>query len=121
MNNSKIAYENLEDEELDNSLQKQLGELTQIVEAINRVETSEDWQKLKKLVLDGVLASTERQLLNAANEKEVSVAEVYRLQGQLFWARKYADLKKLSDMYRLQVESIKNQIKHETNPRDGAL
>ena len=122
MNNSKIAYENIEEnEDPESYLQRQQGELTQIVEAINRVEVSEDWQKLKKLVLDGIVVNLERQLLNQAVEKEVNTAEVYRLQGQLFWARKYADLKKLSDMYRQQVESIKNQIKHEKNPRDGAL
>ena len=124
MNNSKIAYENLEeDEELDQSgfLQRQKGELTQIVEAINRVEASEDWQKLKKLVLDGIVLNLERQVLNETTEKEINTPGIYRLQGQLFWARKYADLKKLSDMYRQQVENIKNQLEHEKNPRDGAL
>mgnify|MGYP001568260686 FL=1 len=124
MNNSKIAYENLEeDEKLDHSefLQRQKGEITQIVEAINRVEASEDWQKLKDVLLDGIVGNLERQLLNEAVKGEIDSSEMYRLQGQLFWARKYADLKKLSDMYRQQVENIKNQIKHEKNPRDGAL
>ena len=123
MNNSKIALENLEESEDTHVafLQKQQGELAQIVEAINRVESNEDWQKLKKLVLDGVVANLERQLLKEAAEKEVDTAEIYRIQGQLFWARKYVDLKKLSDMYRHQVENLKNQIKHETSPRDGAL
>lgn len=125
MNNSKIAYENLEesDEELDRPmfLQKQQGQLAQVVEAINRVEASEDWQKLKKLVLDEVVMSLERQLVNEAAQKEVRVSEIYRIQGQLTWAKKYADLRKLSDMYRQQLESIKNQIKNEKNPRDGAL
>lgn len=128
MNNSKIALENIEEEQDADRLsilQRQQGEISQVVEAINRVEVSEDWQKLKKLVFDGVLESLERQLYNAASgisNKEIDAPELYRLQGQLVWARKYADLKKLSDVFRQQLETIKNQIKHEqTNPRDGAL
>ena len=114
MNNSKIVLENITEElNIDkiSFLQKQQGELTQIVEAINRVESSEDWQKLKKLLLDGAVVAIERQLLNETVKKEINTPEIYRLQGQLSWARKYADLKKLSDMFRQQVENIKNQIK----------
>ena len=124
MNNSKIVHNNLEenkDTDRLSMLQKEQGRITQIVEAINRIEVSEDWQKLKKLVLDGVLVSLERQLASEANKPEVVTPELYRLQGQLAWARKYADLKKLSEFFRIQIESIKNQIKNEENPRDGAL
>lgn len=121
MNNSKIANENIEDDDKLSFLQKQQGELSQIVEAINRIETSDDWQKLKKLLLDGVVVTLERQLLNETTKKEINAPDMYRLQGQLGWARKYADLKKLSDMFKKQIENIKNQIKHEKNPRDGAL
>ena len=56
MNNSKIAY-NLEEKEDSrlSFLQEQLGELTRLVEAINRAEANEDWRKLKELLLDGVV------------------------------------------------------------------
>lgn len=113
MNNSKIAFDNLEEEEEEKSfiLQKQQGELSQIVEAINRVEQSQDWQKLKRLVLDGVLETLERQLKSEAQKPEVVTPELYRLQGQLAWARKYADLKKLSEFFRNQIEGIKHQLK----------
>ena len=125
MNNSKIAYGTYDlEENKDNRLsflQKQEGELAQVVEAINRVEASEDWQKLKKLLLDGVVTTLEKQLLAEANRKEIDSPEIYKLQGQLAWAKKYADLKKLSDIYRQQVENLKNQIKYEQNPRDEAL
>lgn len=112
MNNSKIAIHNQEEpEDRTESLQKQKGELSLIVEAINRVEQSNDWQKLKELVLDGVVSSLERSLANEANGKELNLPEIYRLQGQLRWAKKYADLKKLADYYKLQIEGIKNLIK----------
>lgn len=122
MNNSKIAYDNLEEKEDRTSyLQRQKGEITQVVEAINRVESSKDWQKLKKLVLDGILGTIERQLSSESSKKEINTPELYRLQGQLIWAKKYADLKKLSEFFRQQIESIKIQLNEQKNPRDGAL
>ena len=120
MNNSKIALDNLESGDKTSFLQKQQGELSQIVEAINRVETSEDWQKLKRLLLDSIVPNLERLIYNEASRKEVDVAEIYRLQGQLTWAHKYADLKKLAETKKQQIENIKNQLNEEI-PRDGAL
>ena len=121
MNNSKIVLDNLE-EETDNLsvFQKKRGELTQIVEAINRVESNQDWKKLKKLMLDGVVTTLERQLKIEMARKELDAPEIYRLQGQLGWARKYTDLKKLGEFFRKQIENINNQL-NEKNPRDGAL
>mgnify|MGYP001577794889 CR=1 FL=1 len=124
MNNAKIIYDNnfqkvkVEKEEF---LLKQQGEMTQIVEAINRIEANEDWQKLKKLVLNGVVETLERQLKNESERKEVNAPELYRLQGQLVWARKYVDLKKLAEFFKQQLENIKLQLKHgKQNPEDGA-
>ena len=94
-------------------LKKQKGEITQIVEALNRIEASEDWQKLKKLLLDDVLASLERHLKNEASKTEIIPSAIYRLQGQVVWARRYTDLKKLSDFFKQQLKNINNQIKHE--------
>ena len=114
MNNSIIVSDNFEESKENNSqvLQIKQGELTQIIEVINKIEQSEDWQKLKKLLLDGVVLNLERQLSNASLDKEINLSEIYRLQGQLAWARRYADLKKLSEVYRKQLEGIKIQLKN---------
>ena len=121
INNSKIVYESSEKDERVLFLQKQQGELIQVIEAINQVETSENWQKLKKLLLDGIVINLEKQSASEAAKGEIDLPRVYRLQGELKWARRYSDLRKLSEDKRQQVENIKNQIKNETNPRDGAL
>lgn len=121
MNNSKIVHFNLEETD-DNSsfLEKTKGELSQIVEAINRVEATRDWQKLKELVLDGVVQSLERQLRNESEKRELNIPEIYRLQGQLAWAKKYADLKKFSEFFKQQIQNIKLKL-NEKSPSDGAL
>jgi len=131
MNNSKIAIDSVEeeveiiDETYDDRisfLEKQRGEMVQIVEAIAGIESSKDWKKLKKLVFDGVVANLERQLAHEAAKAEINDTEIYRLQGQLAWARKYADLGKLAQFFKDQIQNINNQIKYEQEtPRDGAL
>lgn len=123
MNNSRVAIENLEEIE-DNRLsflQKKQGELTQLIEIINRVAVSEDWQKLRDLVLNDVVVTLERKLKLEAENIDVHLPKLYRLQGNLEWARKYLDLGKLVEWKKTELESIKNLIKHESNPRDGAL
>ena len=119
MNNSLIQLEEKEDSRL-SFLQEKQGELTRLVEAINAVESSEDWRKLKELLLDGIVEKLERQIKEEAKKDEVSLPRLYRLQGQIEWAKKYSDLKKISEEKRLEIENFKKQI-YESNPRDGAL
>lgn len=119
MNNSDIKLEIKEDSRLSFLLEKQ-GELAQLVEAINRVEANDDWRKLKELFLNGVVEKLERQLKDEASRQEVSLPKLYRLQGQIEWARKYSDLKKFSNEKRLEIENLKKQT-YEPNPSDGAL
>ena len=120
MNNSKIVLDNQEADEKQSFLQRQQGELSQIVEAINGVEASDGWKKLKKLVFDHIVSNLERRLMGETSKKEIDTAEIYRLQGQLVWAHKYADLKKFGEGKKQELENIKNQ-QYEKNPRDGAL
>ena len=123
MNNSKIALENLE-ETKDNRLsflQNQHGEFTQLVEAINRIESNEDWQRLKKLLLDDVVNRLEKELKSEAEKIVLDPPKIYRLQGQLEWARKYTNLKKIADYKKVEIENIKNLINEQRNPSDGAL
>ena len=119
MNNSILKLEDKEDSRL-SFLQEQQGELAQLVEAINRVEANDDWRKLKDIFLNGIVDKLERQLRDEAKKDKVSLPKIYRLQGQIEWARKYSDLKKFSSEKRLEIENLKKQI-HESNPRDGAL
>ena len=119
MNNSDLQLEEKEDSRL-SFLQEKQGELAKLVEAINRVEANEDWRKLKELFLNGIVDKLERQLRDEASKPEVSLPKVYRLQGQITWAKRYSDLKKFSNEKRLEIENLKKQT-YDTNPRDGAL
>ena len=118
MNNSNIQLETKKDSRL-SFLQEKIGELSRLVETLNKVEDNEDWQNLKKLLLDGIVEKLERQLRDEAKKDEVNLPNIYRLQGQIEWAKKYSDLKKFSNDKRLELENLKKQINE--YPRDGAL
>src|SRR3990167_807894 len=109
MNNSQIVIDNETD--VESSLAQRQGELVRIVEALQRTADSRDWKILKELVFDGVLETLERQLKSEAQKAEVVTPELYRLQGQLVWARKYADLDKLAEFFKIQIEGIKSNLK----------
>ena len=113
MNNSRILQEQEQEDDRESILQQKQGELVKIVETIRRVADSDDWHTLKKLVFDGVIETLERQLKSEAQKPQVVLSELYRLQGQLVWARKYADLHKLAEFFKNQVESIKVNLKKE--------
>ncbi len=110
MNNSKVALDNLDPVDKKSILQTQHGELTQIAEALLRIESSEDWRKLKRMLLDGVVSTLEKQLTLAVSGDEVDMPKIYRLQGQLAWAKKYVDLKKLAEVFKLQVNNLNKQL-----------
>ena len=110
MNNSQIVIDN-DEMDRESSLVQRQSELVKIVEAIRGVADSKDWNVLKKLVFNDVLETLERQLKNEAQKAEVVTPELYRLQGQLVWARKYADLNKLAEFFKKQIESIQSNLK----------
>lgn len=113
MNNSKIAIDSgFQEENLDRTpwLRQREGELVTIIEAIGRVNESGDWSILKKHIFDGLVETLERKLNLEAKKNDLNSPEIYRLQGQLAWARKYADLQKLNEFFRLELTNIRKQL-----------
>ena len=118
MNNSKIALDNedvFQEKDRDNTpmltfLRKKEGELVKIIEAIERVAHTSDWKVLRESVFDGLTDSLEKRLQAEANKSQIVESEVYRLQGQLVWARKFADFKKLADAYRSELSNVKQKL-----------
>ncbi len=115
MNNSKIALDNQEvftEKTFDKKpiLRQREGELVKLIETIMRIESSEDWQILRNHIFDGLVESIEGRIRNESGKGELNQPEIYRLQGQLLLARKYADFKKLADVYRSELSNVKQQL-----------
>lgn len=115
MNNSKIALDNQDvftEKSFDRKpiLRQKEGELVKLIEAIMRIEQSEDWKVLRNHIFDGLVESIEGRIRNESGKQELNNPEIYRLQGQLLLARKYADFKKLADVYRSELSGVKQQL-----------
>lgn len=119
MNNTKIieSFSNPESEEREVSPEQQVpwlrmreGELVKIIEAVREIESSAAWSTLKTHVLDGVLEVLERQLATESKAKEINSPQIYRLQGQIAWAKKYSKLDTLADAFRLELTNIRKQL-----------
>lgn len=115
MNNSKIIIDDMTlslEEPVKNTehLREEVSRLTRILEAIGAIENSEEWRTLKREIFDSTVENLEKRLKNESEKLQIDASELYRLQGQLFWARKYANLTKLSESYKLELSNIKKLI-----------
>lgn len=116
MNNAKFIVESPEEEPQRESnrqelLREQEAAHVRIIEALNQIASSDAWSTLKTLVFNEVAENLERRLMSEASKKDVDESELYRLQGQLVWARTYSSLEKLAERYRIQLTNIRKQLK----------
>lgn len=124
MNNSKLALDSLTLSEVKEPdripvLRKREGELVRIIESLRKVENSDEWSSLKELVFGHLVEKLKTELFTEARKDEPDTLRLSRTNGQLNWARKYADLDKLANDFRLELTNIR-RILYGNNPADGA-
>lgn len=109
MNNAKLVENVFEEErEADTKpfLMKKADELTEIIEAIDAISQSNYYKILEEKVFQGSLQSSINQLVNEKDNQKVAW-----LQGAIAILSKYADFKKFSEDYRLELQKVKEQLK----------
>jgi hypothetical protein len=99
------------DENNKESLREQQGALIKLVGAFADLEGSKEWQIIKEQVHTPTVARIERQILNEAQAPIIDVDKIYRLQGELAWARRFSDINKFAETLKRQLEDIKNKLK----------
>ncbi len=111
MNNAFIVENTLE-EPINNKplLREREVTLIKIIEALEAVNASSEWRVLKENIFDGLIETLDRKVLQEAKKDEPDLKELGRLNGQLVWAKKYADLKQLSEFYRVELKGLREQL-----------
>lgn len=104
MNNSQIRPE--APQESDERRQEKEAGLVKILEAIGEVSNSPAWKILQKEVFVDVVGLLERSIAREVKAKEINVSKLYSLQGQLMWAKKYADLDELAKPLKIELKAI---------------
>lgn len=110
-----MQVDTLEEEVVDRTpwLVQRETELISIIEAIHRVSQTADWKKLNNLVFEGLEESLDKRLKSEAEKPELNHTEIHRLQGQLIWAKKYADFSKLAEFFTTELKGVRNNLNHE--------
>lgn len=114
MNNSKFTIDSVFKEpgieERKPQLREEEGKLVKIIEALNTIADSKEWSTLKNTVFDGVVETLEKQLKAEASKDDPDKMVLAKINGQLVWARKYADLESLSNVFRLQLTQVRTLL-----------
>jgi hypothetical protein len=106
MNNSLLKT----DEEVlkqDDVVSNREAKLVRMVEAIARLSESSDWEILKEEIFDPVTKNLESRLMSEVKSEKINEPEIYRLQGQLVWARKYSNLETLKEVFKVELVNIR--------------
>jgi len=109
MNIGKMAHDSVADEVVIDRipfLREKERTLMQTIEAIKAIKSSEYWTVLENNIFKGLVESLNKKLANEKND-----VEIYRLQGQLVWARKYSDFSSLLKVFESELKAIRSQIK----------
>lgn len=109
MNNSLIAVESVSLElekqvDFQPQFRKQVTELADIIEALEKVQHSNYWKVLEKSIFSADLLNLRSRL-----SKEKDMTEIFRLQGEIARCEKY-DFAKLILEKRNQLTNIKNNL-----------
>ncbi len=95
--------------EITDSLQEKKVLLGRLIEAIEKLSRNEEWQTVKQLLFDRQIEKTEKQLLLEAKSHLLSEPVIYRLQGNLEWAKRF-DLYKLAEAYKAEFNQITKKL-----------
>lgn len=124
MNNSKLAIENISltvEEPVDRKpyLREREGTLVKLLDAVRKVESSKEWGTLKTELFDALVNTLTRDLSTEAKKEDPDTLKLNRLAGQLKWAEKYSDLKKLEDTFRLELTQVRKYLYGTTKESNG--
>ena len=103
MNNAFINQE-VATEDSSVLLRERVEILTEVIEALQSIASSNYWKVLQQNVFNVDLDKAKSRL---ANEKDTT--EIFRLQGEIRWGEKF-DLEKLIKKYRDELTAIRKQL-----------
>lgn len=99
------------DEDVKVKLREEHNALTKLILAIEALHATPEWKAVKELLIDGLVDKIDKRLLEASLAPEISLKDVYTLQGERKWAKKYADLKAYASTLKLKLETVNKRIK----------
>lgn len=107
MNNSTIALENFESEDVDlTSLVERKAKLVRMIEAIGRLSENPDWKLLNREFFASRIETLEKILYAEVKKFPIKESEIYKLQGKVEEAKRQ-DLGELLEKFKVELQNIK--------------
>lgn len=102
----------LEEQVADNKpyMRKREETVLKIIEAIRKVEATQEWSTLKTEVFDSLVVTLEKELRDEAKKENPDAFKLNRLAGQLKWAEKYSELPKLENFFKVELIGLRKQL-----------
>lgn len=91
-------------------LRERDSELVRIVEALDVIIASTEWHTLKDLVFDKELVSIASKIMRETSKPELSLPELYRLQGEKKWSARFSSLELLRNKYHTELVGIRKRL-----------
>ena len=91
-------------------LREKQTKLTRLITAIDTLEQSKEWETMKELLFNGLVEKLQRKIQTEGSSNEVSLPNLYKLQGELKWSKRYADLGEYKSTLKVELEGIKKRI-----------
>lgn len=115
MNNSFIELQhvnlNMEEEvDLMPSLRAEELKLIKIIQAIETIGQSPEWQNLNKLIFEDQVPNLERMIKNETSQQPINTDKIHSLNGQLAWVKKFTNFSTLADAYRKKLKEVKDKM-----------
>ncbi len=115
MNNSLIAEMNVslemdEPKDMTPTFLAEEQKLIKIIQAFETIDKSQEWKTLQELVFDGQIPNLKRMIELEIKKQPINTDKIHSLNGQLAWAEKFLNFKKLAEIYRTQLRSIKEKL-----------
>ena len=93
------------------SLEKRRAEEARLLTALDSLEKSEEWGILRELVFEGALERIDRLILSESLKPSLDHAEIFRLQGERRWAKRYCDIGRFADFHKSLLEDLNEKLK----------
>src|SRR5258708_17883032 len=88
-------------------LKEREAELVKIIESVQSIQASKGWSTLKTKVFDPLADSLTKEIHSEARKEIPDTLKLNRLSGQLKWAERFSDLKKLEDSFRSELSNVR--------------
>lgn len=104
--NNAFNFEETPVQKVDTS--EEQARLTRILEALRGLIETQEWNTLCELHFEKEEDRVTRLILSESKKNPLEIERIYQLQGELIWAKRYADLRKWITSLTSQLKQLQN-------------